>query len=153
MLSRVSLTSNPQNTTQEDKTKFKRFMHVPPIYFKPPFEVRSLQVKPKFEKYKFHWIIFLPFSCLMSIENPSFSCAHWVEESTSFAEWIAAGQRIAKPLRHRNVSYCYNLLTSSRHFLPMQCFRWDVHFLTSNQHDGKARLCLIQFNLGQKTRG
>merc|ERR1712107_595930 len=42
--------------TRQDTTKFKRFMPVPPIYIKSQFEVRLLHVKPKFERYKFHWM-------------------------------------------------------------------------------------------------
>merc|ERR1712039_1052622 len=29
-----------EQSARQDTTKFKRFMHVPPIYFKSPFEVR-----------------------------------------------------------------------------------------------------------------
>ena len=90
------------------------------------------------------------FVLLVSDFNPSFSCEHWVKESTSCCR---VDSRWTNVYVTEMFFYYYDLLTSSRHFLPLQCFRCDVQFLTSNQHDGKAGLCLIQFNLGQKTRG
>ena len=100
--------------TRQDTTKFKRFMHVPPIYFKSQFVVRETKI----------WKIINPLDNLFALPvsdvNPSFSCEHLVEESTSCCR---VDSRWTNLYVTEMFFYYYNLLRSSLHFLPLQYFR------------------------------